>query len=546
MNKIKFAQFLLAAVLVLTLSACNIAGMPQVVMGRLAASTTSNTPEQTDQPNSALTVSTASQSDLLAAYDGTLERIYNQVNPSVVSIRVVEKQSVSLSDPNQNPFFAFPFSQSNPGTPQYQQGLGSGFVWDKQGHIVTNNHVVDGADKIEVTFIDGTIVSARLIGKDPYSDLAVIQVDVPASQLAPVQLAGSSELKVGELAIAIGNPFGEQGTMTTGIISALGRSINSTESQALGPSYSIPDIIQTDAPINPGNSGGVLLNDQGQVIGVTAAIESPVQASSGIGFAIPSSIVQKVVPVLIKKGKYEHPYLGISGTTLTPDLAKAMKLQEGTRGALVGEVTPGGPAEAAGLRGSDRQVTIDGQDYLVGGDVIVGIEDQPVKTMDEIISYLYSKTEVGQSIKLSGLRNGKTSQLTVKLAARPEPNSVENQSSTGSAWLGIRGISLTPSIAKAVSLSPNTKGVLVEQIEVNSPADKAGLVGSTKPLTIAGERILIGGDVITALNGHAISSVEDLAGFLSQAAPGDQVTLTILRDGKSLKVSVTLDSSGTQ
>jgi S1-C subfamily serine protease len=374
-------------------------------------------------------------------------------------------------------------------------------------------------------------------------------VDVAADQLIPVHLADSTQLKVGQLAIAIGNPFGEQGTMTTGIVSALGRSISATESQALGPAYAIPDIIQTDAPINPGNSGGVLVNDQGLVIGVTAAIESPVRASSGIGFAIPASIVQKVVPNLIKDGKYDHPYLEISGTTLNPDLVKAMKLPDGTRGALIGAVTPGGPAEKAGLHGSDRQATIDGQDVLVGGDVIVGIDGQPINSMDELIAYLFNNTEVGQTIKLSIVRNGKTSEISVKLQARPDPaatTSVSDRAPVGSAWLGIRGITLTPSISKEMSLPENIHGVLIEQIEVGSLADEAGLVGSTKPVTADGDQILIGGDVITAFDGHAINTIEDLAGFLSQASSGDHVSLTLQRGDKTIQIPVTLGARANQ
>ena len=223
------------------------------------------------------------------------------------------------------------------------------------------------------------------------------------------------------MAIAIGNPFGEQGTMTAGIISALGRSIPTSELQGTGPSYTIPNIIQTDAPINPGNSGGVLVDNQGHVIGVTAAIESPVRASAGIGYVIPSTIVAKVVPGLIQNGKYEHPYLGISGGTLNPTFAKAMNLPANTRGALVGDVNPDGPAGKAGLRGSQDQASIDGFDVPVGGDVITAIEGQQVKSMDDLISYLYTHTEVGQKVTLSILRDGKAMDVQVTLEARPAP-----------------------------------------------------------------------------------------------------------------------------
>jgi 2-alkenal reductase len=205
----------------------------------------------------------------------------------------------------------FPNQPQSPNSPEFQpptnQGLGSGFVWDTHGNIITNNHVVEGAEKIEVTFSDETVVTAELVGADPDSDLAVIRVDLPAGQLQSVQMGDSETLRVGQLAIAIGNPFGLEGTMTVGIVSALGRSLPASDGLTGGPVYSIPNVIQTDAPINPGNSGGVLLNDVGEVIGVTAAIESPVRANAGIGFVIPSSIVNQVVPELIENGSFAHP-----------------------------------------------------------------------------------------------------------------------------------------------------------------------------------------------------------------------------------------------
>ncbi|HLO33835.1 MAG TPA: trypsin-like peptidase domain-containing protein, partial [Anaerolineales bacterium] len=322
--------------------------------------------------------------DLLSAYQGTLEKIYTAVSPSVVNIRVVEQANAGNTDTTQLPGFPFfNLPQGQQPQQQLQTALGSGFVWDQDGHIVTNNHVISGANKIEVAFSDGTIVPATLVGADPDSDLAVLKVDVPAAQLHPVQLADSSSINVGQLAIAIGNPFGLEGTMTTGIISAVGRSLPADETAA--QSYTIPDIIQTDAPINPGNSGGVLLDGQGQVLGVTSAIESPVRANAGVGFAIPSAIVKNVVPALIKDGKYVHSWLGISGTTLVPDLAKAMNLDANQRGALVEEVSPNSPAEKAGLHASSQQVTIDGQTATVGGDVITAIDNQPVLQMDDLI-----------------------------------------------------------------------------------------------------------------------------------------------------------------
>ena len=370
------------------------------------------------QPNAAAVspaVLAAPRLGTLTDFETALENVYAQVDPSVVAIEVVTQQSATLRTPS------IPgFRGQLPQLPQAptQQALGSGFVWDTQGNIVTNNHVVANASKITVTFVDGTMAQAKLVGADPDSDLAVVKVDLPASQLRPVQVADSTQVKVGQFAIAIGNPFGEENTMTTGIVSALERTLPTGSDTAAGPSYTIPDIIQTDAPINPGNSGGVLLNSDGKVIGVTAAIESATRASSGVGFAIPSAIVQKVVPALIKTGHFDHPYLGISGGTLTPSLAQAMNLKADQRGALVGSVTRGGPAEKAGLRGSTQSATIDGQSVNVGGDVIIAFNGTPVKTFDDLVAYL-ARTDVNQTITLTILRDGKQQAIQVTLAPRP-------------------------------------------------------------------------------------------------------------------------------
>ncbi len=485
------------------------------------------------------------QNGVIAAYEGTLEEIYQRVNPSVVNIRVVQKNtSTDTSGGNlpQLPFFNFPNQPQQPNTPQYSEGLGSGFVWDTEGHIVTNNHVVDGADKIQVTFSDGTVLPAKLVGADSYSDLAVIQVDSNSVQLQPIEAVDSNSVKVGQLAIAIGNPFGLSGTMTVGVVSALGRTIPAGDvSNAQGPVYSIPDIIQTDAPINPGNSGGVLLNDQGQLIGVTAAIESTVGANAGIGFAIPSAIVKRVVPALIKTGSYQHPFLGISGTTLTLDMAKAMNLPENTHGALVVEVIPNGPADKAGVKGSDRQVTIDGQDVRVGGDVIIKIDDTVVHTMDDVIAYLSDHTEVGQTVKLTVLRDGKEKVLNVKLEARPNTqNAQSNVLPNQGVWMGISAVPLNAEIDKALNLPENTRGLLIQQVESGSPADQAGLRGGYKPLDINGEQILLGGDILIKVDGTEINTVAQLQHWLADKKAGDQITLTILRDGKEQEVTLTL------
>ncbi len=411
----------------LVLSACSgVAAALSNTANQIVAQAGSPTPTQaapsSSGSSSASTTTTTTApvisgtSQLLSAYESTLESIYSAVSPKVVNIMVL-----TPSNSNNNNFQNFPFGNNNNNqSQQLSQALGSGFVWDTNGDIVTNNHVVDGASKIEVTFSDGTTVPAKVVGQDPYSDLAVIKVDVSADKLSPVTLADSTQLKVGEVAIAIGNPYGFSGSMTVGTVSGLGRVLPTSQvDQTSGASYSIPDVIQTDASINPGNSGGVLVNDLGQVIGVTSALESASGSSSGIGFAIPSEIVKQVVPSLISTGKYDHPYLGISGIDMTPDIAQAMNLPTDTRGALVEEVTSGGPADKAGLKASNTTVTINGVQGTVGGDVITSIDGNPIKSMSDLIAYLAIHTQVGQTISLSILRDGKTQTVQMTLGTRP-------------------------------------------------------------------------------------------------------------------------------
>jgi S1-C subfamily serine protease len=480
---------------------------------------------------------------LLAAYESTLINIYEQVNPSVVNIRVIGQ---AFPNAEQLPEL-FPGLPQTPDSPDFQpptnRGLGSGFVWDTQGNIITNNHVVAGAKKIEVTFADETVATAELVGADPDSDLAVIRVDLPPEQLQPVMMGDSDLLRVGQLAIAIGNPFGLDGTMTVGIISALGRSLPASDGLSGGPVYSIPNVIQTDAPINPGNSGGVLLNDEGEVIGVTAAIESPVRANAGIGFVIPGSIVNRVVPELIENGNFAHPYLGISGISLFPDLATAMSLEKDQRGAMVAEITPGGPAEKAGLQGSDQQVAIDGLEMEAGGDVITAIDGQSVDDMDDLIAYLSASSVVGQEVNLSVIRDGKDIEVAVTLEARPKERVqglLPPDLPSDRAWLGIMGTPLTEEIAEEMGISGDQEGVLVVQVQADSPAEEAGLLGSDQPVTVNGEEIFIGGDVIVRADGNDLATVQELASYLQEVGVGEQVSLTILRDGTLLTVEVTL------
>jgi serine protease Do len=538
----------LSIVFVLLLTACSgsasLAVKPSTSLSaQIAQTNPTATVAAPTATSPAASASVSTSASALGLYQSSLESIYSKVNPSVVSIMVIDNGTGSGSGSQVNPN-GNQGNQGNGNQYQYSQGFGSGFVWDTQGHIITNNHVVDGASTVQVTFYDGTTVSATVVGTDPDSDLAVIKVNVDPSMLHPVQVADSTQVKVGQLAVAIGNPFDLENTMTVGIVSGLGRSLPSNLNST-GTTYSIPDIIQTDAAINPGNSGGVLVNDQGQLIGVTSAIESPVQANVGIGLVIPSSLVSRVVPDLIKTGTYVHPYLGVTIAALTPDMATAMKLNATQRGAMVVDVTSGGPADKAGLKGSSSQITVLGQQIPVGGDVITAINGSPIKTQDDLIAYLAENTSVGQKVTLTILRGGTQQSIDVTLGTRPagQPATQQTQpsgSSNPAVYMGVSVEPLSSAIDNAMSLPSGQTGLLIEQVESGSPADQAGLQGSYKPVQINGQRVLVGGDVITAIDGNSVSSLSDLQSYLSNAQVGQQVTLDILRNGQSIQVTVTL------
>lgn len=405
--------FFLIGLLALSLLGCNLLALPKLLKQPTA------TPVPTPKPVRVEVAVTPTPLPPVAvqeidAEEQLLINVYKRVNPAVVNIRVVKRMQ------------GFGFEFEMPGFSQgpeefFMPGEGSGFVYDEEGHIVTNNHVVEGAEEIDVTFSDGTIVEAEVIGTDPDSDLAVLKVDLPPEGLQAIELGDSDRLEVGQRVIAIGNPFGLKGTMTTGIISALGRTLPLGRiSTTIGGRFSIPELIQTDAAINPGNSGGPLLDSQGRIIGVNTAITSPSGSFAGVGFAVPVNLVKRVVPELIEEGRYAYPWLGITGTSLVPKVAEAMDLPVES-GALVIEVVKGGPAEGVDLRGGDKNRTIEvaGQEVPLGGDVIVAIDGVEVKNMEDLIVYLVRETRVGQEVKLTIVRDGEEMEVEVKLAERP-------------------------------------------------------------------------------------------------------------------------------
>lgn len=369
--------------------------LPILACGRSAVTTPNNPAAITPVANPVITQVVVQKpiSGTITDEDAVLIDLYQRLNPAVVSIVVYARQGNLLT----------------------AQGQGSGFVYDAQGHIITNAHVVHGSDALEVDFWDGSILTAELIGEDLHSDLAVIKVDELPQGVTPIPLGDIEEVAVGQTVVAIGNPFGLGGTLTRGIISALGRNIPALTT------FSIPQAIQTDAPINPGNSGGPLLNLKGEVIGVNAQIETggTSRTNSGIGFAIPVSIVKRVVPDLIEKGKHPWPWLGVRGGSVTPALVKAMKLPV-DKGAYIAEVISGGPASKAGLRGASDQQVVDGFPVETGGDVIIAVDGRPVASFDDILIYIALQAQPGQEVVLTIIRDGKQQEIRLVLEERPQ------------------------------------------------------------------------------------------------------------------------------
>lgn len=467
-----------------------------------------------------------------AVDDTLLPKLFDRVKNSVVQI------TVSNQDPRSS-------------------ALGSGFVFDTDGHIITNDHVVRGrslndtnTNNVTVTFLDDRSFKAKIVGSDPFSDLAVIQIEDPKNQtMIPLVLSNSSDVKIGEHVIAIGNPFGLSGSMTEGIVSGLGRVIPSQnpedsprpdivpdEGTTLVPptSFSIPEIIQTDAAINPGNSGGPLLNLNGQVIGINSAIFSLTGEYSGVGFAIPSSTLQRVVPILISEHTYKHPWIGISGVDVNAPIASVMKLNS-TKGFLVIDTSPGGPAAKAGIRGGDKLVEINGRKTNLFGDVIVKIDNQNVSKIDDILVYLEQQKKVGQGVDLTVLRDGKLQTINVVLAERPLKLGQEPL------WLGIDGIDMDRDIASELNVNQST-GILVVGIISDGPADKAGMKGGYRITDINGTQVELGGDIIISADKQQIDNLRDMSTYIANnKIDGDSINLGILRDAKPLEIQVTLE-----
>jgi len=320
------------------------------------------------------------------------QQIYDTAVPSIVRVTTKVRSSSGL----------LPYAQ------------GSGFVFNKDGFIVTNNHVVRGADKVEVTFSDGTIATAESVAADPYSDLATIKIDPKLTTLKPLSVGDSSGLKVGDSVLAIGNPFGLSGSMTEGIVSQLDRTLSTDYG------YAIVGVIQTDAAINPGNSGGPLFNKRGEVVGVNSAIASNTGEFSGVGFAIPSNLMVKVISSLIKNGNYGHPWLGLAGVDVNPAIAQAMGLNY-SRGLLVTYVAPESPAGKAGVRAGDRTVVVDGRKINLGGDVILGIDDVTIRGYENLLIYLQYDRKPHDFVRLKIIRDSRVMMISAELGVRPPP-----------------------------------------------------------------------------------------------------------------------------
>ena len=331
--------------------------------------------------------------DVTVGSNMSLIQLFEKAEPAVIQVNVKKIQSEDATE-------------------EVPSGSGSGFVYDDTGHIITNYHVIADALKITVTFLDGESYAAEIVGNDADLDLAVLKINARNSYLHHLEIGSSSELKVGQQVVAIGNPFGLSGSMTTGIVSQIGRLLP----QESG--YSIPNVIQTDAAINPGNSGGPLLNLNGEVVGINTAIQSETGNFTGVGFAIPSDTVNKVVPILIRDGGIRHPWLGVSGIDIDYELAEIRGL-DSTKGFLIVSVIEGSPADIAGLMGTETRKMIDGRDVPMDGDIIIKIDGDLVRKIADILVHLQMEKLVGDEMVLTILRDGEVMDKTIFLGERP-------------------------------------------------------------------------------------------------------------------------------
>jgi len=389
----KTMRFLVGMILIVGVLGCSLQAQPFSLLERKT-----DTPSPTPTPIVLIATPTPLPADKVAEADAfdieeqLVINVYERVSSSVVYIT--------------SRVMVIGFYRG----PMPQEGTGSGFIIDKEGHIVTNNHVVEGAETIEVTLFDSTRIPAEIVGLDPANDLAVLRIDVPPAKLNPVELGNSDALRVGQRAIAIGNPFGLDWTLTTGVVSSLGRPLRIDEQRYL---Y---NVVQTDAAINPGNSGGPLLDSYGRVIGVNTAIRS---GAENIGFAVPVDTVKRVVPELIERGRYRHPWLGILRYSITPDLASKLDLPV-EQGLLVARVMTGSPADQAGLLGASQEMVIGNRKYYVGGDIVLSVDGLALESSQDLIEYLETRTRVGQVVTLGIHRDGEEEYIEVELGEQPE------------------------------------------------------------------------------------------------------------------------------
>jgi serine protease Do len=448
---------------------------------------------------------TASKDEPVRMIPESFSDLAEKVRPSVVNIRV--SKNVKAGGPVVHRFFGHPFGEENPFeeffNPKYrdrtprqfkQQGMGSGFIIDQKGHIVTNNHVVEEADDIMVKLADGEEYDATVVGRDPKTDLALIKIN-GADDLVPLPMGDSGSVRVGTWVVAVGSPFGLEQTVTAGIVSAKGRVIGA------GP---YDDFIQTDASINPGNSGGPLLNLKGEVVGINTAIMSRSGGNNGIGFAIPINMAEGIVSQLKSDGRVTRAWLGVGIQNLTPELAEYYGLEE-RKGALVTDVFEGDPADKAGIKANDIVTAIDGKEISSSRD----------------LSKTIAASEVGERIPVTVMRDGMEKTIHVKLAERVDPDAPVTVSADNSKSLGLQVAELTPETARRYGLPENETGVLVTGVEPGGKADRAGLRK---------------GDIIKEVDRKRVGTAKDVRKQVDKAESGDKVRMLIKRGKAGLMV----------